>query len=105
MADRRIELHEILCGILGSRNVYFQPPPSVQMKYDAIVYSLSGIQTGRADDRNYISRKRYTVTIISRDPDSELPDKLIFSEELPYTEFDRYYTADNLNHWAFTLYF
>ena len=34
----RYELHEFLCEILGSRNVYFQPPESVKMKYPAIVY-------------------------------------------------------------------
>ena len=28
----RYELHEFLCEILGSRNVYFQPPESVKMK-------------------------------------------------------------------------
>ena len=31
--DRRLKLHEELCDILGSRNVYFQPPETVKMKY------------------------------------------------------------------------
>lgn len=102
MARSRLELHEILCDLLGSRNVYFQPPPTVMMKYDAIVYSLNDIDVKSADDMNYIRTKRYFVSAISKNPDSDLPDKLL---ELPYAEFDRFYTSDNLNHWAFTLYF
>ena len=42
MASRR-ELHEILVGILGSKNVYYEPPSSLLMKYPAIVYSLDDI--------------------------------------------------------------
>jgi len=37
MPDRRLKLHEILCGILNTRNAYFQPPESVKMNYPAIV--------------------------------------------------------------------
>jgi hypothetical protein len=40
--------------------------------------------------------------VIDRNPDSELPDKVI---ELPLCKFDRFYTADNLNHTVFTLFF
>ena len=40
----RYELHEFLCEILGSRNVYFQPPESVKMKYPAIVYERTEIK-------------------------------------------------------------
>jgi len=36
MENRRIQLHEILCDVLGTRNVYFQPPESVDMNYPAI---------------------------------------------------------------------
>ena len=43
--ERRLELHEILCTILGSRNVYFQPPESIKMNYPAIVYGLDDMQT------------------------------------------------------------
>lgn len=102
MGKSRLELHEILCNLLGSRNVYFQPPPSVQMKYEAIVYSLNDISVNYADDIKYKSMKRYSVIAISKNPDSELCNKLL---DLPYSELDRFYTADNLNHWVITLYF
>lgn len=102
MAKSRLELHELLCNLLGSRNVYFQPPPTVQMKYDAIVYSLNNIDVKDADDIKYLKTKQYTVIAISKNPDSPLYDKLL---DLPYCEFDRFYSSDNLNHWSFTLYF
>lgn len=102
MGKSRLELHEVLCNLLGSRNVYFQPPPSVQMKYEAIVYSLNDINVNYADDIKYKSMKRYSVIAISKNPDSGLCDKLL---TLPYSELDRFYTADNLNHWVITLYF
>lgn len=102
MTDRRLDLHEMLCNILGSRNVYFQPPPSLKMKYDAIRYKLDDIDVEHADDTRYILRKRYKVTLISKDADTELQYKLL---ELPYCSFESSYPADNLNHWVYTLYF
>ena len=57
MANRRLELHELLCGLLGSRHVYFQPPESVKMRYPAIVYNLDYIENKHADDGVYLSKK------------------------------------------------
>ena len=36
--ERRLELHEALCEVLGSRNVYFQPPDNVTMRYPCFVF-------------------------------------------------------------------
>lgn len=99
---RRLELHELLCSLLGSRNVYFQPPPTVKMKYDCIVYHLDDVDVKHADDTGYIKNKKYSVTYISKDPDSTLWESIL---ELPSCSFNRFYTADNLNHWVLTLYF
>ena len=101
--DRRLLLDDIFrSNILGNDNVYFQPPPNIQMKYPAIRYELSGINVGHADDRPYRTAKKYTVTIIDRNPDSVLPDLMM---ALPFCSFDRHYAADNLNHWVFTLFY
>lgn len=100
--SKRLELHEILCDILESRNVYFQPPESVKMKYPAIVYSVANINSKRADDGVYLSRRQYSVTVICKDPDTDLVDKVA---ALPLCDYDRHYTADNLNHDVFTLYY
>ena len=99
--DKRLELHEILCTILGSRNVYFQPPASVQMKYPAIVYSRKPINNTYADNLVYRQLKAYGVTVIDEDPDSEIVGKV---SRLPTCSHDRHFTSDNLNHDVFTLY-
>ena len=74
--EKRIELHEIFCNILETRNVYYQPPESVKMKYPAIVYSRSDINNTFADDKVYIQSNAYEVTVIDEDPDSEIVKKI-----------------------------
>lgn len=98
----RIDLHKRLCEILGSSNVYFQPPETIKMQYPCIVYERSSNSTRYADDRPYKTTRRYTVTIIDQNPDSKLPDKL---EELPFCRLNRVFTASNLNHYAFDIYY
>lgn len=98
----RLELQMKFEEILGSRNVYYQPPESKKMNYDAIVYSLKGIGSTYANSQKYSKRKRYDVIFIAREPDGEVIDKLL---ELPYCSLGTPYTADNLHHYPFTLYF
>lgn len=97
----RLELHETLCEILGSRNVYFQPPASVKMQYEAIRYALKSIDNVHADNVVYKQDDSYELTVISKNADSETPKKI---SRLPKCRFDRFYVADNLNHWVFTIY-
>lgn len=105
--DRRLELHEELCSVLnmtepdGDQHVYFQAPPSVFMKYPAIRYELDGFHTMRADNGAYLRFPRYSLTLIDTDPDSIYVDKLL---DLHHCAFGRFYTADGLNHWTFTIY-
>lgn len=98
----RLELHEMLCDILGSRNVYFQPPESIKMKYPCIVYELDTINGPHANNHRYLKRKRYALKYISRDPDNTMVDILL---DLPYCRFDRRFVIDNLYHDCFDLYF
>ena len=100
--DQRLKLQEILEQILGSRNVYFQPPSNIKMKFPAIVYQLNSADTQFADNYPYIYKKRYQVTVIDRDPDSEIPDKVAL---LPMCILDRPFTSEGLHHWSFNLYF
>lgn len=102
MHRSRLELQNVLEALLGSENVYFQPPTSFRMKYPCIVYQRSDIAPIKADNSNYLKRKRYLVTVIDKDPDSDIPDRLI---DLDYCNFDRHFVSDNLNHDVFTLYF
>lgn len=101
MLNRRLELHEKLCQILGTRNVYFQPPESIKMKYPAIVYSRSDIDNNFANNNPYISHCYYDLIVIDSDPDSSVVEKV---SSLPTCRFSRHYVADNLNHDLFTIY-
>lgn len=102
MTKSRDKLQVMLEELVGSRNVYFQPPPSITMKYPAIVYSRKGIKNTFADDSVYTQAYPYEIIVIDKDPDSAIVEKV---STLPMCEFDRHYTSDNLNHDVFTLYF
>ncbi len=98
----RLELQSVLESILGNRNVYFQPPESVKLRYPAIVYSLDDIESAYADNGVYSFNKQYSVTVIDTDPDSVYVGKVA---SLRTCRFDRFYASENLNHWVFSLYF
>ena len=98
----RLELQDMMETLLGSRNVYFQPPESIKLKYPAIVYSLSDIRNMHASNTVHKKDTVYSLTYIDEDPDSENIKKI---SNLPYCDFDRYFTSDNLNHYTFTLYY
>ena len=98
----RLELQSKFEDILGSRNVYFQPPSSVRMQYPAIVYSRKDIEGRFANDKIYRKLPCYEVILIDKNPDSEFIDKIL---DLPYCSFDRHYEADNLNHDVFTIFY
>lgn len=98
----RIELQTKLEEILESRNVYFQPPENVRMRYPAIVYSRTNIETRHADDDVYMQSLAYEVTVIDSNPDSEIPMRI---SKLPKCRHNRHFKSENLNHDVFTLYF
>lgn len=99
---RRADLHRILCDILGSDHVYYQPPPSCRLAYPAIVYKREDIQNSFADDEVYMQSHVYTVTVIDADPDSVFVEEI---SKLPTCRFDRHYAADNLNHDVFLIHY
>lgn len=97
---RRLELHAELCKVLGSTNVYFQPPESIKMKYPAIVYSRENINNTFANDTVYLQSYSYMITVIDRDPDSDIVERV---SKMPKCRYSRHFTSDNLNHDVFTL--
>lgn len=98
----RLKLHEELKNILGSTNVYFQPPDGSSMNYPAIVYNIAKMDRRMAGDIIYSVLKAYTVTVIDENPDSEIPDKVLNME---YCKFERSFRTTGLNHYVFTLYY
>ena len=100
--DRRQSLHQILTTIEGVKQVYFQRPPDVKMEYPCIVYNRDSIRSTYADCKAYYSTVRYKVTVIDTNPDSEIH---LAIRDMPMAEYDRFYTANGLNHDVFNLYF
>lgn len=100
--DRRPELGKIFREILGTGNVYFQPPGNVRMSYPAIKYQRIEMEFKHADDGVYNLRVRYMVTVIDSDPDSEIVKRISM---LPLCRFERHYVQDNLNHDVFEIYY
>ena len=98
----RLNLQTLLEAVLESDNVYFQPPSNVQMQYPCIVYAHDNAKTEFAGNSSYSRAKRYQVTVIDRNPDSLIPDDVA---QLPLSTLNRVFTADNLHHYVFNLYF
>ena len=101
---RRLDLQNILESLLpdGKKYVYFQPPGSTIMQYPCITYHRDAANTKFANDKPYGQVRRYQVTIIDADPDSEIPAKVGF---LARTSFQRFFVSDKLNHDIYTIYF
>lgn len=99
---KRLELHEKLVAILGSRNVYYQPPETLKIKYPAIIYKKSQIDTRFADNTRYINHTGYQVTIVDEDPDSEITERML---DFPLASFSSHYAYGNLNHDVFQIFY
>ena len=99
----RLTVHNKLLGVLGSSNVYFQPPESSKIKYPAIIYNLSDYTHRAADNTNYINSERYTVTYIHKDPDIDLTNEMFRSFSM--CRFDRRYVQGNLYHDVYSVYY
>lgn len=98
----RIDLQNALEELLGSRNVYYQPPESLKMNYPAIIYARKTIDNSYANNSVYKQNYAYEITVIDKNPDSEIVNKI---SKLPTCRFDRHFKSDNLNHDVFTLYY
>lgn len=97
-----LKLQALLEAILGSNEVHFQPPADVRMNYPAIVYARTDEDVKHADNKPYSRKKKYSVTVIDRNPHSRIPDKV---GALPLSRFATHFKSDNLNHDVYNIYF
>ena len=102
MKKTRENLQAELERILGSEFVYFQAPENVKLTYPCIVYDLDGEDVRKANNKAYLWSMRYLVTVISKDPDSDIWKRI--RERFDYCDLDRTQKIDNLNHWYLTLF-
>lgn len=100
--EKRLRLQTLLEEILGSRNVYFQPPSENRLKYPCIVYELDRVDMNYAENTPYAHFVRFSITYISKQPNTIIPEKLL---DLPMSAFSRFFTTDSLNHYVVNLYF
>ena len=104
LEEKRLELHEKLCELLGSREVYFQPPETVKMSYPSIVYDLTRTNQRFGDDCGYHRFPGYTITVIERSADVDWINRML--DAFPsYCSFERTFIAEHLVHYVFILYY
>ena len=96
----RVDLQRLLETICD--NVYYQAPGNININYPAILYTRRNINIKHASNKGYALNKSYTITVIDRDPDSKIVDKVAL---LPSCSHDRHYVSDGLNHDIFTIYY
>lgn len=99
--SRRLEFQVLLEEVLGSGNVYFQPPDDATMMYPCIVYERDNASLKSADNFAYNWVQQYQVTLIDQNPDSAVIDKLA---EFPLSAFSRHFATSGLNHDVFVIY-
>ena len=104
---KRLKLQKLLEDIMVAsglaKNVYFQPPTNLQMKYPCIVYHRQYIDGVPADNINYLINRQYRVIYVDRSPVSdEVVDRLM---ELPNCKYMSHSVVDNLNQDAFEIYY
>lgn len=101
MGDRII-LQKKLEGFLVREKCIINLQDSIKMRYPAIRYNRKDIDAKYANNKIYSSMTAYEIVLIDANPDSVFIQKIM---ELPFCSYDRHYTAENLNHEVFTLYY
>lgn len=102
---KRRELHTFLTSILGSNNVYFQPPSNISMKYPCIVYNRTNPYTINADDSTYLLRGHYSVTYIDSNVERAMAMQTKLLKSFEHISVERSFTSENLNHDVYNLYY
>ena len=96
----RIELQAMLEELIGSRNVYFQPPESLKINYPCIIYSTTGVANRFGNNDIYKQNLSYELVLVDSNPDSEIFKKLC---KIPKCRFRNFYISENLNHYVFEI--
>ena len=102
MARPLEELQSLVKGLAGVKQAYIQPPTS-GMEFPCIIIEqglLSNVSY--ASNQKYHNKKGYTITVVDRDPYSLIPDLV---DGLEYTEFNRFFKTNNVNHFVFQMFF
>lgn len=101
--DNRIQLNSLLKTLVGTPNVYFQPPASISLSYPCVIYNIGNGDAKFANNKLYKYDYKYELIFIYKKPNNEIIEKVL--NELSMCKLDRTYVVDNLNHYAFSVYY
>lgn len=99
--ERRLQFQAELETICP--NVYFQPPETMKLQFPCIVYFKTNVMVLRANNNVYKNSQSYTVTYVTKDPDSEVPFDIL--RHFKYTKIDSFYKSENMNHTKLTIFY
>lgn len=88
---------------LGIPNVYFQPPENEVLKFPCIIYTLTGVDTDRADNMPYLIHGAYSLIYVDKNPDSPMIFEIL--KRFENIRYERQYKANNRYHNAYNLYY
>jgi len=100
MAKNRYTLSRELHDILGSNNIYYNPPESQKMNFPCIVYNRTYINDIKADNIKYLDYTTYKIIVISKSPDHPAIKKIL---QIPMTRLSANYVKDGFYHDVITL--
>lgn len=96
----RIELQRYLERVLGSKNVYFEPPETLKMRYPCIVYNLSRMNPTNADNLSYRVSQEYDIQYITREPEVDIPMRLAYTKRF---RAGQHFVADGMHHFNYSV--
>lgn len=99
----RLELQSELEELLGSSEVYYQPPSGKTLKYPCIIFELNNTTVMPADNRKYIKTNRYHVKHLYKSLSNELKDAML--DRFMMISHDNRMKVDGLYNDDFTLYY
>lgn len=104
MSSNRFLFRNRLEEIVGDsvKKLYFQPPENLKLEFPCIVYDMADVKIQKADNLPYTFHKQFTVTVIDKNPDSDIYEHILNGFE--YASFDRSFKSDNFNHFVLTIY-
>lgn len=96
-------LHNKLKTVPVVKEVYYQPPSSKKLEYPCLVYQFEGYDDKYASNDEYLSWPKYSLTVIDYNVESMIPRYIKAIRGNYLVSFNRFFIADNLCHWVFTL--
>lgn len=92
--QKRLKLHNKILEHV--KNAYYQPPENIKLTYPCVVYNKTTVRRFDANNRPYLQFIGYQLTVIEREPDSDIANSL--TENLEYCSYQTFFSKDNLNH-------